>query len=64
MSNRNKKLTALHSINHSLENSLEKAKKGRAYGSEERKDNPLLAKLGQVPFHRKFQVRKITQPEP
>ena len=34
MSIRNKKLTALHSLNHSLENSLEKAKVTRRHASE------------------------------
>ena len=63
MSVRNKKLTALHTLNHSLEHSLEKVKNGRANKSEEKKENPFLAKLSHHSVPKKFQVRKIPQPE-
>lgn len=63
MSLRNKKLTALHTINHSLENSLEKAKRTKDYHSEEKGENPLLAKIGLNPPVKKFQVRRVSQNE-
>lgn len=59
MSFRNKKLTALNNINHSLGNSLEKSNVYRGRSNDNKFEKTLLEKLNDKPTPKRFYVKKI-----
>jgi hypothetical protein len=61
---RPKRLTTLQAITHSLETSIEKAKRSKDYSSVDRKEGYILKKEIKNPYVKSFNVRKLKEPDP